>query len=113
MSDEPDSNVVARFGGDEFVILINDFRPGTDIGKVAERLLNFLAPAYSVGEREVHSTASIGIVTSEQCTENAEAVIRNADVAMYSAKRRGKGRAETFQAAAPKSRPPRGRFCQS
>ena len=99
MSDEPDSNVVARFGGDEFVILINDIRAGTDIGKVAERLLNFLAPAYNVGGREVHSTASIGIVTSDQCTESAEAVIRNADVAMYEAKRSGRACSVIFNEA--------------
>jgi EAL domain-containing protein (putative c-di-GMP-specific phosphodiesterase class I) len=58
---------------------------------VSERLLATLAPAYSIDGREVHSTASIGIVTSDQCTESAEAVIRNADVAMYEAKRSGRG----------------------
>ncbi len=99
MSDDPDSNVVARFGGDEFVILINDVRAGTDVGRMAERLLNFLAPAYHLGAREVHSTASIGIVTSDQCTESAEAVIRNADVAMYEAKRSGRGCSVIFNEA--------------
>ena len=85
-----DSNLIARFGGDEFVVLLNDVNAGADVAKVSDRLLDSLAPAYSIGGRDVHSTASIGIVTSDQCTESAEAVIRNADVAMYEAKRRGR-----------------------
>jgi diguanylate cyclase (GGDEF)-like protein/PAS domain S-box-containing protein len=99
MSDDADGNLVARFGGDEFVILINDFHVGADIEKVAERLLNSLAPAYSLAGRDVHSTASIGIVTSDQCTESAEAVIRNADVAMYEAKRSGRACSVVFNEA--------------
>lgn len=99
MSDEADGNLVARFGGDEFVILINDFHVGTDVEKVAERLLNSLAPAYSLNGRDVHSTASIGIVTSDQCMESAEAVIRNADVAMYEAKRYGRACSVVFNEA--------------
>ena len=99
MGEEPGGNVVARFGGDEFVILINDLHVGADAGKVAERLLNALAPVYCVGGRDVHSTASIGIVTSEQCVESAEAVIRNADVAMYEAKRSGRACSVIFNEA--------------
>jgi diguanylate cyclase (GGDEF)-like protein/PAS domain S-box-containing protein len=99
MSDESEGNLVARFGGDEFVILINDLHSGIDAGRVAERLLNSLAPVYGVGGRDVHSTASIGIVTSEQCMESAEAVIRNADVAMYEAKRSGRACSVVFNEA--------------
>jgi diguanylate cyclase (GGDEF)-like protein/PAS domain S-box-containing protein len=91
LGEHADGNLVARFGGDEFVILLNDIRQGADVARVSERLLATLAPAYSIDGREVHSTASIGIVTSDQCTESAEAVIRNADVAMYEAKRSGRG----------------------
>jgi diguanylate cyclase (GGDEF)-like protein/PAS domain S-box-containing protein len=99
MSEEAGGNVVARFGGDEFVILINDLHVGADAGRVAERLLNALARVYGVGGRDVHSTASIGIVTSEQCMESAEAVIRNADVAMYEAKRSGRACSVIFNEA--------------
>ena len=49
-----------------------------------------LAQPYSIQGREVHSTASIGIVTSDHCLEGAETIIRNADVAMYEAKRAGR-----------------------
>src|SRR6185436_13887131 len=74
LGEDANGNLVARFGGDEFVILLNDIREGADVAKVSERLLATLAPAYSIAGREVHSTASIGIVTSDQCTESAEAV---------------------------------------
>jgi diguanylate cyclase (GGDEF)-like protein len=99
MSDEAGGNMVARFGGDEFVVLINDLHASADAVTVAERLLNALAPVYTVGGRDVHSTASIGIVTSEQCMESAEAVIRNADVAMYEAKRSGRACSVVFNEA--------------
>lgn len=99
MSDDANGNLVARFGGDEFVVLINDLHAQADACRVAERLLNALAPVYSISGREVHSTASIGIVTSDQCLESAEAVIRNADVAMYEAKRSGRACSIVFNEA--------------
>ena len=91
MSNELDGNIIARFGGDEFVILINDLRSARDAELMAERLLQALAPVYELCAGEVHSSASIGIVTSTDGLESAEAVIRNADVAMYEAKRAGRG----------------------
>jgi diguanylate cyclase (GGDEF)-like protein/PAS domain S-box-containing protein len=99
MSDDAGGNLIARFGGDEFVILINDLSTTKDAPRVAERLLNALAPVYSVHGREVHSSASIGIVTSEQCMESPEEVIRNADVAMYEAKRSGRACSAVFNEA--------------
>jgi diguanylate cyclase (GGDEF)-like protein/PAS domain S-box-containing protein len=91
-----EGNLVARFGGDEFLVLINDLHAGADATRIAERLLNTLAPAYSIRGQEVHSTASVGIVTSEECLESAEAVVRNADLAMYEAKRSGRGCSVVF-----------------
>ncbi len=85
-----DGNLVARFGGDEFLVLLNDLKAGAGAVRVAERLLNGLSAPYTVQGREVQSTASIGIVTSEQCIESAEAIVRDADVAMYEAKRSGR-----------------------
>ncbi len=99
MSNDADGNLIARFGGDEFVILINDLSAGKDAPRVAERLLNALAPVYSIHGREVHSSASIGIVTSEQCMDSPEEVIRNADVAMYEAKRSGRACSAVFNEA--------------
>jgi len=93
------SNVVSRFGGDEFLLLINDLKASSDAARIAERLLNALAPVYDIQGNEVHSSASIGIVTSEQCRTNADDVVRNADVAMYEAKRAGRGCSVVFNEA--------------
>jgi diguanylate cyclase (GGDEF)-like protein/PAS domain S-box-containing protein len=92
-------NLVARFGGDEFLILINDLRNCSDAKSIANGLLNVLATAFVVNGREVHSTASIGIVTSNHGADDAEAVIRNADVAMYEAKRSGRSCAVIYTEA--------------
>ncbi len=91
-----DGNLIARFGGDEFLVLINDLRESRDAERIARRLIGSLAPAYTINGRDVHSTASIGIVTSVQCLESAEAVVRNADVAMYEAKRAGRACSVVF-----------------
>jgi diguanylate cyclase (GGDEF)-like protein len=88
--DDATGNVVARFGGDEFVVLINDLRTDADCERVAERLLQALAPVYALRGGDVHSSASFGIVVGHDDRDNAEAVIRNADVAMYEAKHSGR-----------------------
>ena len=92
-------NVVSRFGGDEFLLLVNDLNCPDDAVRVAERLLNFLAPAYNIQGSEVHSSASIGIVTSDRCCTNPEEIIRNADLAMYEAKRAGRACSVVFNEA--------------
>jgi diguanylate cyclase (GGDEF)-like protein/PAS domain S-box-containing protein len=83
-------NQIARFGGDEFLLLLNDVERIEDAGSIAERLLVSLSQPYRVHGRDVHSTASVGIVTSVTGEEDAETVVRNADLAMYEAKRAGR-----------------------
>jgi len=99
LCDDGTGNLVARMGGDEFLILVNDLNSPDDACRTAERLLHILASVYTIGDREVHSTASIGIVTSDRCQANAEEVVRNADVAMYEAKRAGRARYVVFDEA--------------
>jgi diguanylate cyclase (GGDEF)-like protein/PAS domain S-box-containing protein len=89
-------NVLARSGGDEFLVLLNDLETPADAARVAERLLERLAPAYEILGAEVRSSASIGIVASGRAEASVEEVLRNADVAMYEAKRSGRGCAVTF-----------------
>jgi len=98
-TDEAGANLISRFGGDEFLVLINDLRASGDAVRVAERLLNALAPGYTIFGHEVHSMASVGIVTGDQCGGSAEQAIRNADVAMYEAKRAGRGCSVVFSEA--------------
>ena len=86
---EASSNVLGRFGGDEFLVLINDLKTPGDASVLATRLLALLNAPDRIFDCDVRSTASIGIVTSEQCSVSAEEVVRNADIAMYVAKRAG------------------------
>jgi len=92
-------NVIARFGGDEFLLLINDLTNPADAKAVAERLLDALAPGYSIFGTELRSTASVGIVTSDDSSASAEDILRNADVAMYEAKRAGRACSVIFNEA--------------
>jgi diguanylate cyclase (GGDEF)-like protein len=92
-------NLVSRFGGDEFLILINDLRCVADASAIADRLLTVLAPVYRVAGTEVHSSASIGIFSSDLGTASPATIVRNADVAMYEAKRAGRACSVIFNEA--------------
>jgi diguanylate cyclase (GGDEF)-like protein/PAS domain S-box-containing protein len=92
-------NLVARLGGDEFAVLVAGARDVEHVVAIAERLLNALVVPYRIKGNDVHSSASIGIVTSDEPAQRADDVIRNADVAMYEAKRLGRARAVVFNEA--------------
>jgi diguanylate cyclase (GGDEF)-like protein/PAS domain S-box-containing protein len=83
-------NLNARLGGDEFVVLLEDFEKGEDAATVADRLLKVLAAPFQLGQRQTYSTASIGIVIGHSGYARADDVLRDADAAMYEAKRSGK-----------------------
>ena len=89
-------HTAGRIGGDEFVVVLEHVRGRDDACAVARRLLEALAEPYRIGPHVVHSTASIGIVTSEQAANDANTVMRDADTAMYEAKRNGRGRFVVF-----------------
>jgi diguanylate cyclase (GGDEF)-like protein/PAS domain S-box-containing protein len=89
-------HTAGRIGGDEFVVVLEQVRGRDDACAVARRLLESLAEPYRIGPHVVHSTASIGIVTSEQAANDANTVMRDADTAMYEAKRTGRGRYVVF-----------------
>jgi diguanylate cyclase (GGDEF)-like protein/PAS domain S-box-containing protein len=84
------ANVVGRFGGDEFLVLINDLAERKAVTRIAERLLNALSPVYNLFGNEVFSTASIGIACADTGNESADDLVRNADLAMYEAKHAGR-----------------------
>jgi diguanylate cyclase (GGDEF)-like protein len=91
-----DGHLPARLGGDEFVILLDGLKNYADAISVAERLQEALSEAHKIGDHDVISTASIGIVTSSGNYERADDVLRDADTAMYRAKSAGKARHVVF-----------------
>ena len=90
------SHIAARIGGDEFVVLLDDLRGDLDAELVADRLIDLLAAPYLIDAHKVMSTVSIGIVTSAHAAQDAEGVMRDADIAMYEAKRGGRARYVMF-----------------
>jgi diguanylate cyclase (GGDEF)-like protein len=89
-------DTVARFGGDEFAVLVEDVRSEADATKVAERILGSFARPFALRGRELFVTASIGIAVSDLGVQDGEALVRNADAAMYRAKSRGRAGYELF-----------------
>ena len=89
-------DTVARFGGDEFALLLEDVRDESDVTRLAERVLVALRQPYLLGAQEVCATASLGVAVSRSGYEQAEDVVRDADTALYRAKARGRGRYELF-----------------
>ncbi len=90
------SDTVARLGGDEFAVLIEDGVAASDLDMLVERFQAALARPFILGGNEIPMSVSIGVATAAP-DDSADELLRNADMAMYNAKRRGKGRAETFQ----------------
>ena len=88
-------DTAARFGGDEFAVLLTDPVP-EDLLVVARRIQRKIAAPVRLGEQEVSVTASIGITTSATPYSDAEDVLRDADIAMYRAKESERGTACIF-----------------
>src|SRR5262249_26292486 len=89
-------DLLARFGGDEFVLLLEGATVDA-AGRAGERLIAALESPFKVGGREFYARASIGVAVSSGEARSADVLMRNADVAMYRAKMRGKARFEFFE----------------
>lgn len=90
------SDLIARLGGDEFAVLVEDADSVDEVQVVATRIGEALSRPFMLGGKEVFVNASIGIARSQQ-GEGCDELVRNADVAMYVAKTRGKGRHVLFE----------------
>ncbi|HWM62980.1 MAG TPA: EAL domain-containing protein [Solirubrobacterales bacterium] len=94
-------DIVARFGGDEFGILVDRLADEDEALAIADRVADAFAEPYSMGGADHFVTASIGIAVARPTGRepvDAELLIRDADAAMYRAKERGRGRCEMFDA---------------
>lgn len=89
-------DVVARLGGDEFTILLNRTGGVSDVETVADRLQRNLSKPFNIDGYEVFTSASIGIIVSDDIMRQPEDFLRDADAAMYRAKEAGKARYEIF-----------------
>src|SRR5206468_8063419 len=93
------TDVVARIGGDEFTVLVQDLARADDAALVALGILEQLSRPCMINDREVPMSASVGISVYPEDGADGETLVRHADLAMYRAKREGKNTYRFFTAA--------------
>lgn len=98
-SGAPDSVLIARIGGDEFIVLVEGEHHCDDAADIAKDIHDVLRPSYFIDANEVRCAASIGIAHDDGSYAEAADLMRDADVAMYDAKSRGPGQTVTFNLA--------------
>jgi diguanylate cyclase (GGDEF)-like protein/PAS domain S-box-containing protein len=91
-------DTVARLGGDEFTVLLDEVDSPAEARRTAQRLQDQIAAGFEVSNHDLDLTASIGIAPGDPALTAAE-IVRNADIAMYAAKQRGRGCCELFDAS--------------
>lgn len=92
------SDTVARLGGDEFAIILENMSQQEQVAATARKILNEFKAPFNVGTGEIHSSTSIGIAFAPDDADTAEALTKQADIAMYHAKSIGRN---TFKFYAP------------
>ncbi|MGV1097789.1 EAL domain-containing protein [Thiovibrio sp. JS02] len=93
---------VARYGGDEFIVLLEGVPQHGDAILAAQRIIEGLAPVIRLQDQEFHLTVSLGIAFYPEDGQDQEALIKNADTAMYRAKEKGKNTYQVFTPAMTK-----------
>ncbi len=89
-------DLIARLGGDEFTILVEGRFDQEEVHNIAKRINRKFGTPFNLAGHEIYSSASIGILNAMDTHETAEEMMRDADTAMYQAKRAGKARHEVF-----------------
>ncbi|MFH7245661.1 MAG: EAL domain-containing protein [Spirulina sp.] len=91
-----ESDMIARLGGDEFAVLLDDLNNFDEAIAIAKRIQNILAEPLSIDQHELYPSLSIGIALSSLGYQSVEEIIRDADTAMYHAKKTGRSRFVVF-----------------
>ncbi|MEZ4238342.1 MAG: EAL domain-containing protein [Myxococcota bacterium] len=99
-ADVPESDTLAaRLGGDEFIVVLRRLRSPEEAGVVARRILDAVGQPYDLGGSEVLVSTSIGIVTCPENGTDVDTLMKNADIALYSAKDSGRNSFQFFNQA--------------
>ena len=92
----PADTLISRLGGDEFVVLCEDIRDAEEARLIGQQLRRLLNRPIEVGEKSLTAGASIGVAVFPDDANNAEDLLKNADLALYHAKAEGRGRCRHF-----------------
>jgi diguanylate cyclase (GGDEF)-like protein len=87
-----DSDILARFGGDEFAVLVEDVQEPAHLAAVAQKILSVISEPLVVHGQQFHVTASVGISTYPKDGKNEQTLMKHVDIAMYQAKEAGKNK---------------------
>lgn len=90
------SDTVARLGGDEFTVILPELSDSSNIEDVTQKIMHKLEEEYHLGDEIIHISGSIGITLYPNDASNIETLIKNADQAMYAAKKKGRNRFSYF-----------------
>ncbi|MBY5923173.1 EAL domain-containing protein [Ferrimonas balearica] len=87
-----ESELLCRFGGDEFIVLINEYQTRAELERLAQKILSAIAEPFEVDGQLFYVSTSVGVACYPEDALQPEALIRHADLAMYHAKEEGRGR---------------------
>jgi diguanylate cyclase (GGDEF)-like protein/PAS domain S-box-containing protein len=85
-----EADLLVRWGGDEFIVLLADVTTLEDVGRTCDRIIACLQPVFTIRHHKLHISTSFGVALFPQDGENPETLLRHADMALYEAKNQGR-----------------------